>query len=70
MNKNRKKVPLDLTEFAREVEPDEGERKRLLVQLTRESDWLEMEQIRLRLALPMSKRTHFLRQRVGRGSSL
>ncbi len=65
-----KKVRLDLTEFAREGEPDDNERKRILTRLARDSDWLELEQIRRLLALPMHKRTHFLRRPVGRGSTL
>ncbi len=42
----------------------------VLAALARESDRALREQIRRLLALPMEKRTHFLRVRVGRGSAL
>jgi hypothetical protein len=61
---------VDLSEFAREDELVGKERIKALRQLASETEWLECEQIRRLLALPMGKRTHFLRRRIGRGSSL
>ena len=62
--------PVDLSAFAFADEPVGELRAKALKQLARESAWLELEQIRRLLALPMGKRTHFLRRRVGRGSTL
>jgi hypothetical protein len=68
--KPKKVQDIDLSAFDREDEPVGEDRVKVLRQLTRESEWLESEQIRRLLALPMNKRTHFLRRRVGRGSTL
>ena len=46
-------------------------RKEKLEALKRESERVDKERLERRLSLPMEKRTHFLRKRVGdRGSCL
>lgn len=48
-----------------------AERERRLEALKAETERAELEQIRRLLALPMEKRTHFLRRRTGfTGSAL
>lgn len=44
-------------------------RKAVLAALKKETDRAEVEQIRRLLALPMNKRTHFLRVRLPNGGS-
>jgi hypothetical protein len=51
----------------RQRRPTRAER---LAALDRESERALREQIRTLLALPMEKRTNFLRARVGRGTAL
>jgi hypothetical protein len=46
-----------------------NKRKAVLAALKKESDRAEREQIRLLLALPMNRRTHFLRVRLPNGGS-
>jgi hypothetical protein len=45
------------------------DRKKQLKALKKESGRLLIEQIRRQLALPMNRRTHFLRQRLPGGGS-
>jgi len=70
MKARRKHGVVDLPAFACVDEPTGEMGVEARRQLTRDSEWLELEQIRRLLALPMRKRTHFLRRRVGRGSTL
>lgn len=70
MKSRKDQVVVDLSGFVRAAEPVGEARAKALKQLARESARLEIEQIRRLLALPMGKRTHFLRQRIGRGSTL
>lgn len=49
--------------------PKEKSRKAALAALKKESERGELEQIRRLLALPMNKRTHFLRVRLPNGGS-
>jgi hypothetical protein len=45
------------------------DRKKQLKALKKESERMLIEQIRRQLALPMNRRTHFLRQRLPGGGS-
>jgi hypothetical protein len=45
------------------------DRKKQLTELRKESKHILIEQIRRQLALPMNRRTHFLRKRLPGGGS-
>jgi len=66
----KSKNVVDLSAFAQEGELVGEERVKALQQLALDSEWLEREQIRRLMAKPMGKRTHFLRRRTSRGSTL